>query len=321
MGYMEYFYCILSTMLGLVTGSFLNVVALRAFSGESIVLPPSKCPACKNKLKWYHNIPVLSYMFLRGKCGFCAEKISSQYPIVELVTGLTFLIVYLSFGLTWNTLFLFVISSIFIVITVTDLKEQVIFVEHTYVLAGVGLIYALFQTGEFIFDLSLLINSVLGIVVGFGAMELISLVSKKITKHRAFGEGDSYILGAIGAIVGVKPLLLILVMAACMQAFVAVPMLLKQYLRARNYAQFSTIVIFIALTGIFYYFMDVLVHNVINYLILLVVLALLGLFICWNLIKNIKSGTQLTFMPFGPALVIAAFVFIISKVPFTWWPW
>ena len=75
-------------IIGLVIGSFLNVVILRTVSGESIVFPASKCPKCNTPLKWYHNIPVLSYIFLRGKCGFCHEPISIQYPIVELLTGI-----------------------------------------------------------------------------------------------------------------------------------------------------------------------------------------------------------------------------------------
>ena len=84
--------------IGTVIGSFLNVVILRAFSGESIVLPPSKCPKCGNKLKWWHNIPIISYILLRGKCYFCHEKISIQYPIIEFITGLVFLAVFIKFG-------------------------------------------------------------------------------------------------------------------------------------------------------------------------------------------------------------------------------
>ncbi|UKI41233.1 MAG: prepilin peptidase [Candidatus Melainabacteria bacterium] len=75
-------------VIGLCIGSFLNVVILRGLADESIVFPPSKCPKCLNKLKWYHNIPIFSYVFLRGKCAFCHEKISIQYPIIEFLNGL-----------------------------------------------------------------------------------------------------------------------------------------------------------------------------------------------------------------------------------------
>ena len=78
-------------VVGLCIGSFLNVVILRTVSEESIVFPASKCPKCQNSLKWYHNIPVLSYIFLRGKCAFCKEPISIQYPIVELLRAMLFI--------------------------------------------------------------------------------------------------------------------------------------------------------------------------------------------------------------------------------------
>ena len=90
---------------GAIIGSFLNVVILRAFSGESIVLPPSKCPKCHNKLKWWHNIPILSYLLLRGKCWFCKEKISIQYPIIEFITGLIFVAIFFKYGLRIESLF------------------------------------------------------------------------------------------------------------------------------------------------------------------------------------------------------------------------
>ena len=78
-------------IIGLCCGSFYNVVILRSLSNESIVFPPSKCPKCGNSLKPWHNIPVLSYIFLKGKCAFCKERISIQYPIIELLTALIFL--------------------------------------------------------------------------------------------------------------------------------------------------------------------------------------------------------------------------------------
>ena len=118
--YILVFICI----VGLCLGSFFNVVILRSLSGESIVLPPSKCPKCGNRLKPWHNIPVISYIFLRGKCAFCREKISIQYPIVELLTMVLFAVSYLKFGLELKTLFAIFWLSCLIIMTVTDLKED-----------------------------------------------------------------------------------------------------------------------------------------------------------------------------------------------------
>ena len=92
-------------VIGLCVGSFMNVVILRTVSEESIVFPGSKCPKCQTPLKWYHNIPVFSYLFLRGKCGFCQEKISIQYPIVELLTGILFIALFLRFCMPFDPLF------------------------------------------------------------------------------------------------------------------------------------------------------------------------------------------------------------------------
>ena len=87
-------------LVGLCFGSFLNVVVLRAFSNESIAYPASRCPKCQKPLYWWHNIPVLSYILLRGKCYFCKAPISIQYPIVEFVTAVLFTCAFLKFGLS-----------------------------------------------------------------------------------------------------------------------------------------------------------------------------------------------------------------------------
>lgn len=114
---MDYIYIFAMFTLGILIGSFLNVAIYRIPSGESIVLPASKCQTCKNELKWYHNIPVFSWVFLRGKCSFCKSKISKQYPAVEIATGLLYLAAFLIFGLTWYLLPIFIFLSYSIVVT------------------------------------------------------------------------------------------------------------------------------------------------------------------------------------------------------------
>ncbi|MCD7740013.1 MAG: prepilin peptidase, partial [Candidatus Gastranaerophilales bacterium] len=103
---------------GACIGSFLNVAALRAISGESIVFPASKCPLCGEPIKWYDNIPVLSYFFtIKGKCRNCGGKVSVQYPVVEASTALLFLVIFTAYGFTIKTLLLLILLSISIVIT------------------------------------------------------------------------------------------------------------------------------------------------------------------------------------------------------------
>ncbi len=88
-------------IFGILIGSFLNVVIYRIPKNESIVFPSSKCQSCGNSLKWYHNIPIFSWVFLGGKCAFCKDKISVQYPVVEFVTGLIFVAIYMKLGFVW----------------------------------------------------------------------------------------------------------------------------------------------------------------------------------------------------------------------------
>ena len=221
---------------GLVVGSFLNVVILRTVSGESIVFPASKCPKCQTPLKWYHNIPVLSYIFLRGKCAFCHEHISIQYPIVELITGLLFVGLFLRFCTPFDALFgldamnpiswyqvivytiSLIVSCLFIAIAGTDIIEKKISDAHTYPLIGVGILYSLlYSIGTFIMytkangmpklDLNFfltcpLLYSVAGALIGFIIMEVISRLGLLLVGARAFGEGDSYIAAGLGAVFG-----------------------------------------------------------------------------------------------------------------------
>lgn len=221
---------------GLVIGSFMNVVILRTVSGESIVFPASKCPKCQTPLKWYHNIPVLSYLFLRGKCAFCNEHISIQYPIVELFTGLMFVGLFLKFcrpfdalfGLSvmnpiaWSQVIVYVFSLIiaclFIAIAGTDILEKKVSDAHTIPLILLGLLYSvIYSILSFImyskangmpkinldFFLSCpILYSVAAGILGFLIMEAISRLGLVTVGARAFGEGDSYIAAGLGTVFG-----------------------------------------------------------------------------------------------------------------------
>ena len=221
---------------GLVIGSFLNVVILRTVSGESIVFPSSKCPKCQTPLKWYHNIPVLSYLFLRGKCAFCHEHISIQYPIVELLTGLLFVGLSLRFctpfdaffgleamnPISWYQVIVYTVSLIVtclsIAIAGTDILEKKVSDAHTYPLIGVGILYSLIysigtlvmytkQVGMPKIDLQFfltcpLVYSLAAGILGFIIMEGISRLGLLLVGARAFGEGDSYIAAGLGTVFG-----------------------------------------------------------------------------------------------------------------------
>jgi leader peptidase (prepilin peptidase)/N-methyltransferase len=311
---------------GLCLGSFLNVVVLRAFSGESIVLPPSKCPHCREKLKPWHNIPVFSYIFLRGKCAFCKEKISVQYPLVELFTGVLLTLIYYKFGLTLNTLFLMIAAFFCIVIAVCDLKEKVVFVSHTYILAALGLVYNLFNIGAlsttklhlFPGGLHIVIHqafiySILGLITGFLVIEAISRLSCLITGKRAFGEGDSYIAGALGAFFGVANLLVILILSVAIQTLVILPIFLYKLVKSRQYRLFSAFLLFVIMAALIklgekFTLFDSEIFHMFSFALFVCI----GLYCIKRILESLKKGDNLVYLPFGPALIVGAFIIMFS---------
>lgn len=316
------FWTIYAFVIGLCIGSFLNVVILRGLSGESIVLPPSHCTKCGHKLAWYDNIPVVSYLWLKGKCRYCSEKISPQYPLVELFTGLVFAGIFFKYGFSMNMIFLMAAASLCIVMAVTDIKEKVILDGHAYLLMILGLVYNFFnisaqnptKIGFWIFGLKIsvyqiFIHSVLGLAAGFALMSTIAWLSKVITKKDCFGEGDAYILGALGAFFGIANAIVILILSIFIWGGLAVPVFLYKWFKDKNFKMFSAILLFIVAALLFGAgeFFDVFTSNLFHWFAYLLV-ASIGLYCCSLLVKSIKEGTKLNVIPYGPALIFGAFV-------------
>lgn len=287
---------------GLCIGSFLNVVILRGLSKESIVFPPSKCPKCQHALKWWHNIPLLSYILLRGKCYFCHEKISPQYFVVELLTGLLFTGIYFKFGLSINMILMLIIFSLFIVMTVTDLKEKVIFDIHSLLLVIFGLIFSLANHN--------LQNSIIGILEGVLIMELFASLGYVFVKSRAFGVGDTFIAGGLGAIFGWYPLLFVLLLSLIVQALITLPLYIKKLYKGKDYRTIISLALFlIIITG---YKLISMVKDI-NVMLLYAVTILVvisGLYCVRQITHNIKSATDAIILPFGPAMFISAGIFL-----------
>ena len=287
-------------IVGLCIGSFLNVVILRGLADESIVFPPSKCPKCLNKLKWYHNIPTLSYVFLRGKCAFCHEKISIQYPIIEFLNGLIYGALFLKYGLCLNLLFYFIFASLFIVIFMTDIKEKVIFTSHAYILTFFGLLFNFLNKN--------LVDSVLGSLVGFIFLEIITFFIYKIIKKRAFGEGDSYVLMGLGAIFGLKSLLNIIILSFLVQVVSVLPQFLKGLLEKKEYCLILMLSIF-AVAAILSNFYP---NNMIN----IAVLFLSGILSCYKLLKITKLNNDIKQFPFAPSLILGGLIYYFTTIFF-----
>lgn len=183
---------ILFGILGLCIGSFLNVVIIRVPKNESITLPASHCVTCKHPLKWYHNIPLFSWVFLGGKCAFCKEKISIQYPIIELLTTYIFVSTII---LTDNILQSIIISVLFtmlLALSVIDLKYKAV-----PDCISIPALFVSFFVGDFIVSLT-------DALILAGGFALLRIIISWIIKKEAMGEADIIIAGVIGATVGVE---------------------------------------------------------------------------------------------------------------------
>jgi len=187
---------ILIFILGLIVGSFSNVCICRIPKNESIIFPASHCPKCSSPIKPVDNIPLLSYILLKGRCRNCKSKISIQYPIVELLSGLIYLIIYLAYGLSVQTLIYIILSSALIIIAFIDLNQQIV----PDVISLPGIVIG-FIVSFFVPYISF-INSGLGILVGGGIILIIGMAGSVIFKKEAMGGGDVKLAAMIGAFLG-----------------------------------------------------------------------------------------------------------------------
>ncbi len=177
-------------IFGSMIGSFLNVVIYRVPKNESIAFPASKCQSCQTPLKAYHNVPIFSWLFLGGKCGFCKDKISMQYPIVEAITGAVFVLMYLKLGLVWYMPFVaFSFSALFALVMI-DFKYMAVPDSINFVALGLALIQP-----DFLWAM------LYAVIAGVG-LYLIGLLSSILAKKQAMGGADVIVAGTMGALLG-----------------------------------------------------------------------------------------------------------------------
>jgi leader peptidase (prepilin peptidase)/N-methyltransferase len=187
---------ILIFVLGLIVGSFSNVCIYRIPRNESVIYPGSHCPKCHSNISPIDNIPLLSYILLKGRCRNCGSKISIQYPVVEFLTGLIYLIIYLIYGLSIQSLVYIILASALIIVAFIDLNEQIVPDVISLPGIGVGLILSFFV------PYITFISSALGALVGGGIILIIALVGSIIFKKEAMGGGDVKLAAMIGAFLG-----------------------------------------------------------------------------------------------------------------------
>jgi len=220
----------LSTFIfGALVGSFLNVCIGRIPNGESVIVPPSHCPKCKRPIAFYDNIPLISYVFLRGRCRSCGERISARYLVVELLMALLAVALFSWFGFSFSFFVGFVFVAALIVISFIDLDVRI--VPDVISLPGIVL-GILFSTGGYFFFrdgfgiIPSPVSSVIGILIGGGFLLATAWAYEKFTGVEGMGGGDVKLLAMIGAFLGWPSIPVTLFIASLLGSVVGIAFML-----------------------------------------------------------------------------------------------
>jgi leader peptidase (prepilin peptidase)/N-methyltransferase len=210
-----------AVILGAAFGSFLNVCIYRLPRGESLLHPPSTCPACGTRIAWYDNIPILGWVMLAGKCRRCGARISVQYPLIEILVAALWGCAAWGYGITWQGLSAAVFGTLLLGIAVTDARHYIIPDEFTWGGLVLGLLLGL--AGGW----PALGQAALGAAVGFGLLYLVAWGGEKVFRKEAMGGGDIKMMAMVGAFVGWQGVLLTIFGGALLGTVIFVPISLR----------------------------------------------------------------------------------------------
>ena len=237
-------FLIFSFILGAVVGSFLNVCIYRLPREKSLAFPPSHCTSCSKPIPFYYNIPIISYLILRGRCYNCKEKYSWDYLFVELLAGILSLLLYLKYGPSIHFIFLFAFVMALIVITYIDLEHMIIPNVITYPGVVIGFIYSGLSTDYdtlkflienlqynflyilFIFDEIKIFSSILGVIIGAGSLLLIGFVYKNVRKIDGLGLGDVKLMAMVGAFLGWRSIIFVALISSLIGTIIGLSLML-----------------------------------------------------------------------------------------------
>ena len=229
-------------ILGTCLGSFANVCIYRLPKNKQIISGRSFCPKCKKKISWYDNLPLISYINLNSKCRKCDKSISPRYFIVELITGITFLFIYLNFQNPLTIIFLSILSLILIIIFFIDLENFIIPDSLNFTIMGLALLKNFLPN----FNTSLIheINqSIIGGMVGYLSIWLIIFLYKTIKKIDGMGLGDAKLMAAIGFLFGWQSVPFVLFVSSILGLIFVIPSLIKKQKNMRTEIPFGPFII------------------------------------------------------------------------------
>ena len=218
----EYLIFVYAVVLGMCVGSFLNVCIYRLPVSKSIVHPGSECPECGNPIRFYDNIPVISYLILRGRCRHCRTRISIRYALVEIITGFFAFCVLIEFGTSAQALIYFVFIAALMVVVFIDIDHKII--PNRITLPGIPICFA----ASFALPGMTIQDSLLGILTGGGSLFIIAWGDKKITRNEGMGGGDIKLLAMIGALIGWKGVLFTIYFASILGTCVGLVLILQR---------------------------------------------------------------------------------------------
>ena len=224
-----------AALLGLCFGSFLNVCILRLPRDQSLLRPPSTCPNCKQPIAWRDNVPLFSWLWLRGKCRWCHTPISKQYPLIEALVGVLFAVSAFAYGPTLQAVAAALFGTILLGIAITDARHYIIPDEFTWGGLVIGLLLAL-GGGVHGFLMALL-----GAAVGFVLLWLVGMAGTWVFKEDAMGGGDVKMMAMVGSFVGWQGVLLTVFAGAALGSLIFVPLSIKKKKRLVPFGVFLAV--------------------------------------------------------------------------------
>ena len=234
-------------ILGALWGSFANVCIIRIPQGKGVVVGRSFCVKCNKKIQWFDNIPIISYLLLKFKCRNCKTKISFQYFLVETISLINFLVLYLIFGISLTSLFLIILSVVFLIIFFIDLKHYIIPNSLTYSMMILGFIKSFVPNLDPIFPNFL--NSLIGGLLGYGIIWSIIYFYRQFKKKEGMGLGDAKLFAVIGFWFGWISIPFVVFLSSIIALLSVLPDLLRSTKKLSSQIPFGP---FIILGTIFY---------------------------------------------------------------------
>ncbi len=234
-------------ILGALWGSFANVCIIRMPQGKGVIVGRSFCVKCNKKIQWFDNIPIISYLLLKFKCRNCKTKISFQYFLVETISLINFLVLYLIFGISLNTLFLIILSVVFLIIFFIDLKHYIIPNSLTYSMMILGFIKSFVPNLDPFFPNFL--NSLIGGLLGYGIIWSIIYFYRQFKKKEGMGLGDAKLFAVIGFWFGWISIPFVIFLSSIIALLSVLPDLLRSSKKLSSQIPFGP---FIILGTIFY---------------------------------------------------------------------